>query len=262
MNKKQILAIVLIFVFTLLISLLINLPVRHLLRFVEIQPPLQLQGLSGTISNGKIERLSYQQLSISEVKFEFQPVCLFKAAICYQFSADDKALWLNLEVNPLTRNASVKQSSVMLGSEILNDFPQLLVKPKGDFSIFIDKLSASDAGLSDLDASIDWLGAGVQGEDQQLGNYRAVISMQNDKVNINMSDQDSLLLLKGDIDVFWAGNYNVDLKFESRPGLNQSVVSVLSMATARSGLNRFSLKRSGKLDASSQKVLERLHPGL
>jgi len=262
MTRKQVTGIVIIFLLTLVVSLLINLPVRQLLRFVEIPPPLQIQGLSGTITSGKIERLSYQKFTIAEVIYDFQPACLFKAVVCYQFTADERELRLNLEVNPITRKVSASQSSITLESEILNDFPQLLVKPKGDFAVLVDQLTISENGMSELDASLDWLGAGVQGEEQLLGNYRAVIAMQNDGFNINLSDMDSLLGLKGDIKLEWTGGYNINLKFEAKPTLNQSVISVLSMATARQGLNRFNLNRNGKLDASGQQLLNRLKPAI
>jgi len=262
MTSKQTLGIVLVFVLTLITGLVINLPVRHLLRLVEIQPPLQVQGLTGTITEGQIARLSYQKFAIAEVSYRFQPLCLFRAVVCYRFTADDRELRLNLEFNPLTRNVSARQSSIMLESKILDDFPQLLVKPKGDFAVAVEQLSISEAGMSELEASIDWLGAGVQGEDQLLGNYRALIAMQGDGLNINLNDMDSLLGLKGDIQLAWTGEYNINLKFESKPALNQSVISVLSMATARQGLNRFNLKKNGKLDASGQRLLRQLHPAI
>jgi len=259
MNKKQVFAVIVLFLVTLLFSLAINLPVRHLLRFVEIKAPLQLHGLSGTILQGKIEQLGYEQFVVSEVSFSFQPVCLLRAVVCYQFSSDDRELLLNVEGNPLTRKISARQSRITLESELLQDLPQLLVKPKGEFAVVIEDLSVVDGLLSDLEASIDWLGAGVQGEDQLLGNYRALIIKQPEQLSITLSDTDSLLKVAGDINLEWNGRYAMDLQFVSQPSLNPSVTSVLSMATTRSGLNSFSLKKSGKMDASSQLFLRRMY---
>jgi len=255
MSKKQSFWVIAIFFIVLLSSLLINLPARHILQFVEIPAEIKIQGLKGSITNGQVQIFSYKNFHLKNVGFNIQPLCFLKAGLCYQLQSTDKELLVNAEVNLLSQNISLSQSQILLDSDIFKDIPQLLAQPTGELAIFIETLTYGESKIKDLVAKVDWLGAGIQGEDQLFGNYNAQIVKQTDGLNFKLSDQNSLLSVVGDIDVNWNGQYDVDLKFESRPTLNKSVISVLEMTTKKSGLNRFSLKRSGKVSPAALKYL-------
>ncbi len=255
MSKKQALQTLAIFISVLLFSLFANLPARHVLQFVELPADIKIQGLQGSIMAGRVQALSYQKFHLIDVDFEIQPLCFLKAGLCYQLQSEDKELLVNFEVNLFSQNISINQSQIVLDSEIFKDIPQLLAQPKGQLAIEIENLTFADLKISGLTAKVDWTGAGIQGEDQLLGNYSAQVVQQADGLNIKLSDQDSLLTLTGETDVKWSGLYDVDLKFETRPTLNKPVISVLEMTTKKSGLNQFSLKRSGKVSPAGLRYL-------
>ena len=249
MNRKQSIWVIALFFITLLISVVVSIPVRQVFRFVELPADVKLQGLQGTISKGTIESLNYKNFHLAEVDFKFRPLCLFSAQLCYQLMSDDKELLLDVGINQITQNISISQSTILLDSDVFKDIPQLLAQPKGKILVFIDSLTLVDSKITNLVAKVDWLDAGIQGEDQLLGNYQALINQHEDKLGIKLSDKDSLLTVKGDIGVKWSGQYNVDLEFKTLPMLNKAVISVMQMTTKQSGLNRFTLKRSGNLSA-------------
>ena len=226
------------------------------MRIVELPAEIKIQGLQGTLSKGMVESLSYKSFHLADVNFKIQPLCLFMAALCYRLNSEDKELSVDIKVNLLTQNVSIDQSQILLGSDVFKDIPQLLAQPKGQLLIVIDSLTLVDSKITDLAAKVDWLEAGIQGEEQLLGNYSALINKEEDKLSIKLSDKKSLLSVKGGIDVKWDGKYNVDLKFETRPMLNKAVISVLEMMTKKSGLNRFTVKKSDKLSAERIKFLK------
>ena len=255
MSKKQSFWVIAIFLMALLSSLIISLPARHILQFVEIPAEIKIQGLQGSITDGRVQVFSYNNFYLKNIDFNIQPLCFLKAGLCYQLRSTDKELLVNVEINLLSQNISLSQREILLASDNFKDIPQLLAQPTGELAIFVETLIYGESKIKDLVGKVNWLGAGIQGEDQLFGNYNAQIVKQTDGLNFTLSDQDSLLSVMGDIDVNWNGQYDVDLKLESRPTLNKSVISVLEMTTKKSGLNRFSLKRSGKVSPAVLKYL-------
>ncbi len=255
MSRKQALLTLGLFLSVLLFGLFVNLPARHVLQFVELPAEIKIQGLQGSIKAGRVQLLSYQKFHLTDVNFEIQPLCLLTASLCYQLQSVDKDLLVNFELNLFSQNIRLTKSKIVLDSEVFKDIPQLLAQPKGLLAIELETLTMADSKISELVAKVDWIGAGLQGEDQLLGNYNALVVKQADGLNIELGDQDSLLSLSGDLDVKWSGLYDVDLKFETRPTLNKPVISVLEMTTKKSGLNRFSLKRSGNVSKTGLKYL-------
>jgi len=255
MSKKQSFWIIVIFLFSLLVSLTISLPARHVLQFIEVPSDLKIQGLQGSITDGRVQIFNYQEFQLQNVGFNIQPLCLLKAGLCYQFQSTDKAMLVNVEVNLLSRHISIRQSQILLDSDIFKNNPQLLVQPTGQFALFIESLTYTQSKITNFVAKVDWLGAGIQGEDQLLGNYNALATQEADGLVVKLSDQDSLLSVQGEIDIKWNGHFDVDLKFESRPTLNKSVISVLDMTTRKSGLNSFTLKSTGKVPSSTLRYL-------
>jgi len=255
MSKKQALLTLGLFLSVLLFGLFVNLPARHVLQFVELPAEIKIQGLQGSITSGRVQALSYQKFHLTDVDFDVQPLCFLRASLCYQLQSVDKQLLVNFEVNLFSQNLSLTKSQIVLDSDVLKDIPQLLAQPKGQLAIEVENLTFEDSKISELMAKVDWIGAGIQGEDQLLGNYSAQVVQAENGLNITLSDQDSLLSLTGDIEVKWSGLYDVDLKFETRPTLNKSVISVLEMTTKKSGLSLFSLKRSGNVSPAGLKYL-------
>lgn len=260
MSRKQGSWIVAIFTIALLFSLVINIPARQILRVVVLPPEVDIQGIQGTLTRGKVEYVSYQGFQLTDIDFELRPLCLFKVAICYELSAEANGLNLNIEGNLLSQNISIHESQINLGSEFIDTVPGLLVKPAGQFVLKVEQITLVDFKIDDMLAAIDWVDAGIQGEKQTLGNYNALITRQADNIAIVLSDKDSLLSVTGDINVKLDGRYNMDIQFVSRPQLDRSVISVLEIAARKTGLNQFSLKKTGMLPPQMLNSLKYIQP--
>ena len=256
MNRKQTYWVVDLFFIVLLIGSLVGIPARHVLRFVELPADIKIKGLNGSITSGNIEAIRYQKFTLTDVDFSLRPLCLAKISICYEIKSDDNNLLLNIEANLLTQISSISHSQIQLDSSIFKDMPQMLVQPKGELLIAIQSMTFVDAKINELSATLDWPGAGIEGEDQLLGNYHATLLQEEERLSIKLDDKDSLLSARGDIEVKWSGQYSVNLKFESKPELNKSVINVLQMATRQSGLNKYALKTAGNLPSQSMQYLQ------
>ena len=251
MMAKPALWMTLLFILALLFGLLVNLPAVQLLRFIELPPGLAIKGLTGDITDGRLERLNFEGFELTDIDFELQPGCLFNASICYRLRSDDKQLLATIRFNPLSQRVELRQSQILLASELLNNMPGLIVKPSGEFLIYIENLSYAGGRISELEGRVDWMDAGIQGEDQPLGNFRAGIKREADKLAIKLADRDSLLSVSGGIDINWQGRLTTDVRFETQPSLNQSVKTVLELTAKKTGLNRFELKRTAQLTGTN-----------
>ena len=259
MSKKQKIWVMVVFLLVLLVSALANMPARQLYRIAQVPPLLNIYGLSGTVSDARIEQLSYQKLTLSDVRLVWQPLCLFKAAVCYHIQSPDKELQGDVQLSLLTGEVTLNRGRIVLDSSILQQFATLLVKPRGVFDIEVEKLQIKDNKLLNLLAKINWLNAGVEGEDQLLGNYQALVTTAQDGLQVALSDNDSLLKMQGELRLLWSGEYNTDIKLEARPGLKPSIKSAVELMAQRSGLNRYSIRKKARLNASQQKWLESIH---
>ncbi len=261
MTRKQITLSTALFVLAFLFGAVINIPAVQIMNFITLPKQVAVQGIQGSVTNGSVDRLDFQGYTISNVNFHLQPTCLLKISVCYQLSSDEDGVLLNLEYSLLTQSSDISDSYIDLPSSVLDNIPNLLVNPAGDFYIEIEKLQISnERKLTDLKALVNWNNAGIQGEDQIIGNYTAGITNSKDGLNASLSDKNSLLGLKGDVALNWNGVYEADLQLESKAGLNPSLLSVLDMSARKSGLNQYRLKKKGTLPAHISNQIKMLAP--
>jgi hypothetical protein len=260
MNRKQKSLVVVVFMLTLVVGLITELPVTQVFRVIQPPPGLDIRDLQGSITGGSIGSIGYQGYSLDDISYSLSLSCLIKASICYQLESPSQPLKLNIGQNLITRNIAIFDSYIQLGSDMVDAIPGLLVKPKGIFELNVEQITLVDLKVSDLQAKIDWKEAGIEGEEQVLGNYSAVISRQKGLVNIQLSDSDSLLSLSGEANLRLNGQYDTDIQLASKPGLNPSINSALDMAAKRTGLNRFSIKQKGSVPSNMIQFLQYFQP--
>ena len=259
MNRKQKIWVAVVFLLVLLVSVIVNMPARQLYRVIQIPPSLKVYGLSGTLVHARVAQLNIQQFTLSDVRLDWQPLCLLKAAVCYHVYSDDKELQGVLQLGLFSGEMTLEQGRIVLDSQLLQQFVTLLVKPKGSFDIELETLSMKDGKLLSLNAKINWLNAGIEGEEQLLGNYQALAVTTDDGFKIDLSDRDSLLKMHGEILLQWSGEYDADVKLEARPGLKPSIKSALELFAQRSGLDRYNIRKKARLNARQINLLRKIH---
>ncbi len=259
MSKKQIGWIITAFFIALLLSLLVNMPARQLLRVVKLPPRLHIAGLSGSITKARIERLTYRQFSLRQLQLRWQPGCLFQLAICYRASSSDQRLLANVRLQPITGVVSLQHSRIGLSATLLHDVSTLLIKPRGRFDIVVDQLDAHQGKLKQVAGHIVWHQAGIEGEDQSLGDYQAQFTSAEDGLHITLADQQGLIKLHGELLLSWNGEYRADATLAARPGLKPSIKNALGLMTRKTGLNRYQIHRKGRLNGQQMALLNRLY---
>jgi hypothetical protein len=262
MTRRQTSIIIGIFVLAFLWGAFYNLPITQLLHFIKLPPQVAMQGVQGSITRGKVDIVEIQGYRISELEYHWTPGCLIKLTVCYQLYSYEDGILLNLERSLLSQNTLISDSYIELSSNILAGIPNLLVKPSGDFRVEIGLGKFDDSQrLTELKGRVLWNNAGVVGEKQVFGNYTADLVRAGEGIEVSLSSsQDSLLGLKGDIELNWNGRFDSDIMLENKAGLNPSLVSVLDISAKKTGLNQYHLQRKGVLPANIIKQMRAISP--
>jgi hypothetical protein len=261
MTVKQVSLGIILFLLALTLGLIVNFPVIQLFHVVKLPGNVAVDGVNGSIIDASVERLQVDGYPMSGINFKFEPGCLIKLAICYQVSSDEEGMLLNLKRSLLSQNIAISDSYIEIPPLVFDRIPNLLVKPAGDFQVNIDNLEFnSDMKLEVLNATLDWNNAGVEGEKQVIGNYTAQLTQDAQGIKAILSDHDSLLGVKGNVVLSWRGEYDADLEFQHKSGLNPSLLSVLDISARKSGLNQYRLKKKGMLPGNLIKPIMQLAP--
>ena len=258
MSRRHKFWIVTAFVLTVLVGALVNMPVVHLMRWVQLPPGLQVRGLEGTIFRIHIEKLRYQDLGLSDLALNFQPLCLARLQVCYQATSPDFGLLANLSASAWDRSIGLSDSRIDVPVELIaQQFPRLLVRPTGDFSLSIRSVRFSGQAVSDIDANLIWNNAGIEGEQQILGNYSAKLRQDDEGLAIELHDQDSVLSVNGGARIFLDGRYQMEIRMDGQSGLNRSVYSALDMFGQKTSAYRYLVNQGGRLPPQATALLQR-----
>ncbi len=241
------LRLLLVFVLSLLLFLLVNMPVRQLFRAVELPPDILVEGLEGTLLAGRIQRLGYRGVTLERLSYRLQPLCLLRLSLCYRLTDGDDDLLLNIAVSPWSGLELGDSRARLPLSQIHPLVPGLLVKPTGELDLEISHATFDGRRLSALEGTAYWRRAGIEGEDLVLGDFRADAERNEQGLQIRLADMPGALLgVEGEL-TLGERDYRVDLQLEARAGLGESLRSSLELLAQKNGLNRYRIRRQGGL---------------
>ncbi len=244
----------LIFLLALIISLLLNMPLGHILARVKIPDQIRLANFQATLLEGQIDILEVNRLQATNLKYKIEWRCLLELRLCYHIDFDQGQGLVG--ASAFKRNLTISNTSISYPIEdLVVLFPQLFVKPSGNLKISIDKLILKQQKLVLKSGEVTWAHAGVVGDSVDLGEYRLTANLANQSYQFNLSDNDALLKVDGNGRINLNGQYSANINIESQPGLQQSVKSALEFVARKKGLNQYVVQRTGKLP---EKILSQL----
>lgn len=242
------------FVLCLCLALIINMPVVHLLAQIKLPNNLLLSGIKGTLFNGHIDSLVVDKIQVDDLGYDFSPGCLLSLKICYDIEADlGKG---KIQADPIDQSIDLNSFEINYPLENLAAFSdRLLVRPSGNLQILIDTLTLRQQQVGQVNGRIQWQQAGIVGEAIELGDYELTVSQATQGYQFELKDLKALLTVDGKGQLKADGQYSMDINIQSQPGLNQSIKSALEFVAKKKGLNRYDIRRSGKLPNQALKHL-------
>lgn len=237
----------LLFVFSLLVFAVVNMPVQQLFRFVAPPPGLVIEGLDGRIHGGRLRRLEYQGLGFDEVSYRLRPQCLLWLAVCYRLTSASGDLNLRLSWSPIS-GLRIEQGRVRQPMARLRPLMgSLLIQPTGALELQIDRLVLNRGRLGELEGHVIWRQAGIEGEKLVLGDFRADARRGEEGLELQFADLPGALLgVEGSLRL-GTEDYRLELDLQARPGLSESARNALELLARKNGLNRYQVRNQGRL---------------
>ena len=236
------------FVLCLCITLIVNMPVVHLLAQIKLPNNILLSGVKGTLFSGNVDSLLVNQILVDDLAYDFKADCLLNLKICYDIEADlGKG---QIQADPFDESIDLNDFEINYPLENLAAFAdQLLVRPSGNLQILIDTLNLKQQKVGQVNARILWQQAGIVGEAIELGDYELTVAQATQGYQFELKDLKALLTVDGKGQLKADGKYSMNINIQSQPGLNQSIKSALEFVAKKKGLNRYDVRRTGKLPA-------------
>jgi len=242
--------LLLVFLLSLSLFLLLNMPARQLFRVLTLPPGVAIGGLEGSLLSGRIARLGYRGVEFRDLTYRFAPSCLLRLAVCYRVANDAGDVSLELGLSPLS-GMTIENSRLLLPLEQLGPLMQsLLVRPLGKLDAQIETAQVTrDRRLTALSAQVAWREAGLEGEPRRLGDFLAVLERSEQGIRVRLADQPGALVgVQGALHL-GVQEYRIDLELHPRDGLGESARNALGLLGRKTGLNRYRVQRQGRLPA-------------
>ena len=229
-----------------------KLPAQFGLWLVDVPKDVQIQGVSGTVWQGQINRFTAQGITVEQVKWQVHPLALFTG----------KA---ELEINAGTSRTGIKLQGVLganhqgwFASGVTFSLPAALVtqlypmpiKLQGDLQGKIVAAKQGEPWCSELDGLMNWtqgeINAPLFNKPLKLDDTRAILSCDAGKLVAQITDQGGVLGLSVNASLS-ATDYL--LEGEMKPGAEfpQEFNQGLMFFASPMGNGRHKIKLNGSL---------------
>ncbi len=236
----------LIFLLSLFVSLLLNMPLVHVLAQIKIPDHIRMANVQATLLSGQIDILEVNGLQATNLKYGIDWRCLLELQLCYRIDFNQGQGLIS--ASAIDQNLTISNTSISYPmEELAAPFPQLFIKPSGNLKISIDTLIIKQKKLALKKGEVTWEHAGVVGDSVDLGEYRLNINLVNQSYQFDLNDNKALLKVDGNGRINSNGQFSANINIASQPGLQQSVKAALEFVARKKGLNQYTVQQTGQL---------------
>ena len=242
-----------IVIFSYLLFLITTVPASLVTNIINEKTPVEIQGASGTIWNGKANFISIDDIAnLNETRWTFSVWKIFTGRVAFQINTnfDDQKIVGEVGVSFLKQffvnSLSAKISSTKIAE--LADIP--LVQLSGMVTLDIEHAHWKMDELPLASGDILWNAASITvAETVSLGNLNIILS-ENDKhlLNAEIKNKGGDLLLNGNAELVAEKNYAVNMKLSPTSSASNNIDKSLSLFAKRQSNGDFLLKKTGQLN--------------
>ena len=249
----------LIVLLCLTVALLFNLPVQHVLPYVQLPPSMQLAGVDGTVLKGKAAELRISDFPLRGIRYRYMPSCIPMLKICYHVVYNRGEIHVAYDL--LNGDSEVSRSEIEYPvADLLRLLPdEAPANPSGRLQLLIDDLSMQADKLVAINGRLIWndLGLSNVGIKIDIGDYQVDFRGDPQRYEFTFSDLNGSLDVSGDGKISADGLYQVDVRIEGEAGIEPHVKSVLQLVATRTGVNKYRIKKKGRLSSDVRRQLFR-----
>ncbi|UCH40814.1 MAG: type II secretion system protein N [Gammaproteobacteria bacterium] len=248
----------LFFLLCLVITLLLNLPIRHVLPYVKLPNTLQLVGIDGTVIRGKAREVNVNRFPLRDIDYRYMPSCIPLLKVCYRISYAQGTVQAAYDL----LNGDTEVSEVKIeypASEIAQYLKAVPVRPDGRLELLIDELGIIDGKPTALNGKLIWRDVGIDDEGIKLniGDYQIDFTGNGQKYDFKLKDLDASLDVDGKGEIKAGGQYSLEVKIESEASMEPQVKSVLELVAKKTSYNKYRVEQNGRLPPNLTRQLFR-----
>ena len=236
-----------------LILLIATIPAKLVTDIINDKTPVSLQGVSGTLWQGKIYRITLDNaIQLSDTEWSATPWKLLTGRIAIEASSRFDQQDINAEIGSsfLGRyfvNGLQAKVSARKVAELAN-IP--LAKLSGMIAIDIDHAEWKQGELPLATGSVRWNDATVTVADTaSLGNISILLSETDQQLLMaDISNQGGDIKIDGTAELVPAADYSVNVKLKPTASANNNIKQSLGLFAKKSNNGEYLLKYSGPLN--------------
>jgi general secretion pathway protein N len=248
MKKRHYISIAVISYFVLLIA---TIPAKPVTDLVNQNTPARIQGVSGTLWNGRALLININNINIDKTEWSFKlwKLLLGKVAVDVDASFLDNVIIAEIGtsffgrfyINELNAKVNAQQAA-----EIAN-LP--LVQLSGIISLDIESAQWKQGELPLASGVISWTDAAVTVADTaSLGNVTIQLSESDQQpLNADIKNQGGDIRINGTAGLVPEADYSVDITLLPTASANKNIKQSLGMFAQRQNNGEYTFKKSGSL---------------
>jgi general secretion pathway protein N len=236
----------LLFLPILMVALFLTLPLKLVVEYVPIPQILKLEGLTGSVFAGQIDRLTIRKIPIHQVAYKFDISCLLRIAICLESEFLEGNV--RLSYKPVVNQLDIIRGNLKLALETPGILPpSLFIKPSGIINIQEVSATIQSEKIHEISSRAIWQHAGIEGEELNLGDFEFNLDRIGPEYELTVRDLNAMIAVNGNAIVNQKGDYISTATLTAKPGLPSSIKTALEYVARKKNLNQFEVNKSGKL---------------
>ena len=240
-------------VISYLLLLIATIPAKPVTDLINANTPITIQGVSGTLWNGKAYLITAQNnIKIDRTEWSFSLWKLFLGKVA-----------VDVDAKFLDNDVSAELGTSFLGRYFINDLSAKidaqevtrlanipLAQLYGMIAIEIESAQWKQGELPLASGEIRWTEASVAVADTaSLGNVSILLSESDEQLlNAEINNQGGDIKINGTAGLVPEADYTVDLKLLPLASANNNIKQALGMFAQRQNNGEYTLKKSGSLN--------------
>lgn len=235
--RRLVFALLLLGLLSFLLALVLRLPAAQAWQWFGEDLPVQLEGLSGTLWDGRAARLHYQGETFHDARWQFLPAHLLsaRATVDIALRAEEgriqgrltSGLRRDLHLQDLRLDLPAAQVLRLAGQDALP------VDVDGRLDAFLERVRLeADGSLREIRGLLNWIdGSFSLGDPISLGSYALRIDGDRDRLQGQLQDVDAVLRLEGEVVLLPAsGDVRGEIIMQALEGADPALIENMRFA--------------------------------
>ena len=230
-------------------------------QITKYRPELSFTGVSGSLWQGQVARLTISQAQITDLTWKFAPAKLLSGVLAAELDGNLQTVHLkgicgvawNTDIHCSPLDLELQANSLAKLSPALQNLP---VSLGGTFRAIVDEISWDRAGIPAVNGSVVWTDGSVQTPIAVNlgGQYRARIkeSTGDQALNIALQSDQAKIVLDGKVDIEKDGQYQAELFLKPSAEADPSIAQGLSLLGAPQTDGSIRIKHAGQVPVPIQ----------